>query len=109
VWTDPVTGYLRRHLSPAAPSPVQLVEVLFPPGERVAFDTSTRDADIRQQVWLIEGEMEITAGDAGWRLAPGDCLAMRVDRPITFHNPGANAARYLVALVTQPRASNRRT
>lgn len=108
VWTDPVSGYVRRKLSPAAPSPIQLVEVVFPPGQRVAFDTSTRDIDIQQQVWMIEGEMDITVGDAQWRLATGDCLAMRVDRPVSFHNPGAKAARYLVALVTQATVSNRR-
>lgn len=104
VWTDPVSGYQRRHLSPAAPSPIQLVEVVFPPGQRVAFDTSSRDVDIQQQVWIIEGEMDITVGDTHWRLATGDCLTMRVDRPISFHNPGDQQARYLVALVT----SNRR-
>ncbi|KFC65999.1 XRE family transcriptional regulator [Massilia sp. LC238] len=105
VWTDPVSGYQRRHLSPAAPSPIQLVEVAFPAGQRVAFDTSMRDADIQQQVWMIDGEMDITVGDARWQLATGDCLAMRVDRPVSFHNPGSKDARYLVALVT----SNRRT
>lgn len=103
VWTDPVSGYLRRHLSPAAPSPIQLVEVVFPAGQRVAFDTSTRDVDIRQQVWMIEGEMDITVGDMQWRLATGDCLAMRVDRPVSFHNAGNKDARYLVALVTANR------
>lgn len=104
VWTDPVSGYQRRHLSPAAPSPIQLVEVVFPAGQRVAFDTSVRDADIQQQVWMIDGVMDITVGDARWQLATGDCLAMRVDRPVSFHNPGSKDARYLVALVT----SNRR-
>ncbi len=104
VWTDPVSGYRRRHLSPAAPSPIQLVEVVFPAGQRVAFDTSMRDADIQQQVWMIDGQMDITVGDARWQLATGDCLAMRVDRPVSFHNPGTRDARYLVALVT----SNRR-
>lgn len=108
VWTDPVSGYRRRHLSPAAPSPIQLVEVVFPPGQRVAFDTATRDVDIQQQVWMIEGEMDITVGDVQWHLDSGDCLTMRVDCPITFHNAGAQAARYLVALVTQPGTSGRR-
>ncbi|MCA1245279.1 helix-turn-helix domain-containing protein [Massilia sp. MS-15] len=100
VWTDPVSGYLRRHLSPAAPSPIQLVEVVFPPGQRVAFDSSTRDVDIQRQVWMLEGGMDITVGDALWHLDTGDCLAMRVDRPVSFHNPGGKAARYLVSLVT---------
>lgn len=108
VWTDPVTGYVRRNLSPAARSPIQLVEVLFPAGQRVAFDTSTRDADIQQQVWMIDGAMEITVGDLHWRLESGDCLAMRLDSPVAFYNPGAEPARYLVALVTQPAVSNRR-
>ena len=103
VWTDPVSGYQRRHLSPAAPSPIQLVEVVFPAGQRVAFDTAIRDVDLQQQVWVIDGEMDITLGDARWRLAAGDCLAMRVDRPTSFHNPGSKAARYLVALVTSSR------
>lgn len=103
VWTDPVSGYQRRHLSPAAPSPIQLVEVVFPAGQRVAFDTSPRDADIQQQVWMIEGEMDITVGDARWHLATGDCLAMRVDRPVSFHNPGNKDARYLVGLVSANR------
>lgn len=107
-WSDPATGYLRRKLSPAAPSPIQLVEVIFPPGQRVAFDTASRDVDIRQQVWILEGAMDIGVGEAGWHLEAGDCLAMRVDRPTSFHNPGGKAARYLVALVAQPQASNRR-
>ena len=105
VWTDPVSGYRRRHLSPAAPSPVQLVEVVFPPGRRVSFDSAPREAEIQQQVWMLEGSMEITVGEAHWRLAAGDCLAMRVDRPTSFYNPGASAARYLVALVTANRRS----
>lgn len=99
-WTDPVSGYLRRTLSPAPDAALQLVEVVFPPGSRVAYDTVARDRDVHQQVWLIDGAMEITVGDAVWTLAAGDCLAMRLDRPITFHNPTDRAARYLVALST---------
>lgn len=54
VWTDPASGYVRRNLSPALWSPLQLVEVQFPAGKRVAYDTSLRDAEIHQQVWIIE-------------------------------------------------------
>jgi len=101
VWTDPGSGYVRRNLSPAAWSPIQLVEVSFPAGARVAYETSARAVEVDQQVWLIEGAMDITVGDTRWQLAAGDCLAMRLDQPIAFHNPGHTTARYLVALTGQ--------
>jgi len=99
-WTDPGSGYVRRNLAPAVYSPIQLVEVRFPAGARVAYETAAREAEVHQQVWLIDGALEITVGAARWLLAAGDCLAMRLDQPIAFHNPGAAAARYLVALST---------
>jgi transcriptional regulator with XRE-family HTH domain len=102
VWTDPLSGYVRRQLSPALRSPMQLVEVIFPPGQRVSYDQIRREADIHQQVWLLAGEMVITVGDQHWRLSPGDCLAMREHQPISYANPGRQAARYLVGLVTLP-------
>jgi len=108
VWTDPGSGYVRRNLSPAMYSPIQLVEVSFPAGQRVAYETSTRDAEVHQQVWLIEGRMEVTVGATLWTLAPGDCLAVRLDQPIAWHNPTDQTARYLVALVTQVHKPPRR-
>jgi transcriptional regulator with XRE-family HTH domain len=98
VWTDPSSGYVRRNLSPEARSPIQLVEVRFPAGQRVAYDTRERDAEICQQIWMIEGVMEMTVGEVHWRLETGDCLAMRLDCPMVFHNPADEPARYLVAL-----------
>ena len=100
VWTDPASGYVRRNLSPPAYSPVQMVEVSFPAGARVAYETSTRSVDIYQQVWIIEGAMALSVGETLWHLDTGDCLAMQLDKPITFHNPTDRPARYLVALVT---------
>jgi transcriptional regulator with XRE-family HTH domain len=108
VWTDPASGYLRRNLSPAIYSPIQLVEVSFPAGQRVAYDTTTRDVEVHQQVWIIEGTMEVTVGETQWTLATGDCLAMRLDQPIAYHNPTAKPARYLVSLVTQAHKPPRR-
>lgn len=109
VWTDPASGYLRRNVSPPVRSPIQLVDVRFPAGQRVAYDASARDEDVHQQVWMIDGAMSLTVGETTWRLEAGDCLAMTLDAPIVFHNPGAREARYLVALVTLPRAGIRRT
>jgi len=109
VWTDPGSGYVRRNLSPAARSALQLVEVVFPAGQRVAYDSAAREADIQQQVWMMDGVMEVTVGEAQWRLEAGDCLAMRLDRPIVYRNPTRKPARYLVALATLPSMPTRRT
>lgn len=98
VWSDPASGYRRCNVSPAGVSPLQLVDVIFPPGQRVAFETSARDADIHQLVWMIDGVMDIGHGSDRWQLQAGDCLALRLDAPISFHNPGTKPARYLVAL-----------
>jgi transcriptional regulator with XRE-family HTH domain len=108
VWTDPGSGYVRRNLSPAVYSPIQLVEVSFPAGQRVSYETSARDVDVHQQVWIIEGRMEVTVGESLWTLDAGDCLAMRLDQPIAYHNPTAKPARYLVSLVSQAHKPTRR-
>lgn len=100
VWTDPASGYVRRNVSPAVRSPLQLVDVVFPAGQRVAYDTAARDAEVHQQVWMIDGSMELTVGATLWRLETGDCLAMRLDQPIVYRNPTRKPARYLVALTT---------
>jgi len=108
VWTDPASGYIRRNLSPAARSPIQLVDVIFPAGQRVAYDSVAREVEIHQQVWMIDGVMEMTVGDEHWRLEAGDCLAMRLDRSIVYHNPSRTPARYLVALASLPFIPTRR-
>ncbi|TXC65179.1 helix-turn-helix domain-containing protein [Piscinibacter aquaticus] len=108
MWTDPGSGYRRRNVSPAVRSPIQLVDVRFPAGQRVAYEASARDEEVHQQVWMIDGAMSVTVGDTTWRLDAGDCTAMTLDAPIVFHNPGTREARYLVALVTLPRSGPRR-
>jgi transcriptional regulator with XRE-family HTH domain len=108
VWTDPGSGYVRRNLSPGAYSPIQLVEVGFPAGQRVAYETSARDVDVHQQVWIVEGTMEVSVGGTLWTLNAGDCLAMRLDQPIAYHNPTGKPARYLVSLVSQAHKPTRR-
>lgn len=102
LWTDPASGYQRRNLSPALPAPIQLVEVAFPPGQRVAYETGPRAAPVHQQVWMIAGCMQLTVGADAWLLQAGDCLAMQLDQPTLFHNPGDQPARYLVALASGP-------
>ena len=103
VWRDPASGYLRRNVSPAGVAqPMQIVEVEFPPRARVAFESGARDVRVDQQVWVLDGTIEITVGDDRHRLRAGDCLAMRLDRPTMFHNPARKLARYAVVVVSEP-------
>jgi transcriptional regulator with XRE-family HTH domain len=105
VWRDPESGYMRRNLSaPGFPSPIELVEVVLPPGARVAYDTGHRAATVHQQIWIIEGTIALTLGEETYRLATGDCLSMHLDRPIVFRNLTDSPARYVVALATDGRA-----
>jgi transcriptional regulator with XRE-family HTH domain len=102
-WRDPGSGYLRRNVSPPGLSqPMQIVEVRFPPGGRVAFETAGRDARIYQQVWMIEGTLEVTLGAERHRLREGDCLAMQLDRPTVFHNRTRKPSRYAVVIASEP-------
>ena len=98
VWRDPASGYLRRIVSPTGTgSATEIIEVEFPAGVSVSFK-SHRLANVDQFVWVLEGEMEMTVGDAKHRLAAGDCLHMRLDQPIRFRNPAERGARYVVVL-----------
>lgn len=110
VWTDPASGYVRRQLSPASvDSPVELVEVTFPAGETVVFDNPVRRVGVRQQVWVIKGAMDITHASRRWTLHVGDCMAMTLGDRITFHNPGSQPSRYLLALVRGTGTTRRAT
>ena len=98
-WKDPESGYLRRNLSPPGyPSAIELVEVILPPGAHVAYDSGIRASAVDQQIWLLEGSVEITVDKMTYQLAPGDCLAMRLDQPIVFRNRTRKRSRHLVAL-----------
>jgi transcriptional regulator with XRE-family HTH domain len=101
-WRDPASGYLRRNVSPpGVPQPMQIVEVNFPAGGRVAFDSAERAARVYQQVWVLEGAIDITLGAERHRLREGDCLAMQLDGPTMFHNPTRKAARYAVVIASE--------
>jgi len=104
VWRDPESGYVRRNVSPPGYlSPIQIVEVNFPAGARVAYESGARDVRIHQQIWVVDGVVEVRVGDEpGQRLQAGDCLAMRLEQPMVFRNPTRKPARYIVVIVSEP-------
>ncbi|MEO9174788.1 MAG: helix-turn-helix domain-containing protein [Gaiellales bacterium] len=104
VWRDPASGYVRRNVSPGAPgSPIRIVDVSFPAGAHVAYETGARETPIRQQVWVLEGDIVVTVGDATYDLRAGDCLDMALDRPTSFNNRTRRVARYAVVVATDAR------
>jgi transcriptional regulator with XRE-family HTH domain len=109
VWRDPGSGYVRRAVSPPGTgSAGEIVEVEFPAGATVAFEAQPL-LGVDQQVFVLNGRMELVVGDTVHRLDPGDCLHMRFDQPIMFRNPFERPARYVVVLCHgAPRAERER-
>jgi transcriptional regulator with XRE-family HTH domain len=100
VWRDPGSGYVRRNVSPAGQvTPIQIVEVDFPPGAHVAYETGARQAPVHEQVWVLEGRIDVTVGVETHSLETGDCLAFVLDRPTAFRNRAKRPARYAVVIV----------
>jgi transcriptional regulator with XRE-family HTH domain len=103
LWRDPVTGYLRRTISPPGmPSRVDIVEVEFPPGARVSFPPREESRVMTQHIWLYEGGLEMILPNETYRLEPGDCLFMHIGDAFEFYNPSDQPARYAVVLDRGP-------
>ena len=101
-WRDPASGYVRRNVSPSGfASAIQIVEVSFPAGARVAYETGAREPRVHQQVWVLDGRIEVTVGRRAHLLHAGDCLAMVLDQPVAFRNPTRRRARYAVVITTE--------
>jgi transcriptional regulator with XRE-family HTH domain len=107
-WHDPASGYVRRNVSPAAAPLLHIVDVRFPAGGRVAFETGARQARTHQQGWVLEGAIDLTVGHKQHRLREGDCLAMELDRPTMFHNPTRKTTRYAVVFAADDTTRSRR-
>ena len=84
------------------PPPLRIIAVRFPAGARVAFENGARDVRVHQQVWVLEGAIDVTVGDERHRLREGDCLAMRLDHPTMFHNPTRRPTRHAVVVASEP-------
>lgn len=73
----------------------------FRPENRLAAWTSINASPaghlVQQQLWLLDGYLDVRLGADSTRLTSGDFIAIALDRPATFHNPGDRDARYLVA------------
>ncbi len=95
-WRDPATGYIRRNVSPVS-APVDIVEVTLPAGASVTHDNAV-PLHLTQLVWVFEGKLTLQIDGTASDLGVGDCLQMRLDRPISFQNLSGADVRYAVIL-----------
>ena len=101
-WRDPETGYIRRTVSPPnLRLPFQIVEIEFPPHSRVTYEISESSKVVQQQLWVVEGQIDIQLGKNSYALDQGDCLAMQLDQPVIYSNNSSQVARYILVVSNQ--------
>lgn len=98
VWTDPDTGYLRRHVSPRTDLPMDLVEVTLLPGTEVVMPASAY-AFQRQLIWVLAGNLVFGEGPVLHDMQAGDCLELGPPTDCLFRNPSALPCRYAVLVL----------
>lgn len=98
IWTDPDSGYRRRHVSPASDLPLDLVEVNLPAGAAVPMPASAY-AFVNQLIWVLEGELVFMEGGTRHEMAAGDCLELGPPADCLFRNDGDQPCRYAVAVL----------
>ncbi|MBJ8506125.1 helix-turn-helix domain-containing protein [Acinetobacter seifertii] len=101
-WRDPETGYIRRTVSPPnLRLPFQIAEIEFPPHSRVTYEISESSKVVQQQLWVVEGQIDIQLGNNSYALGQGDCLAMQLDQPVIYSNNSSQVARYILVVSNQ--------
>jgi len=101
-WKDPETGYIRRQVSPPNwKSPFQIVEIEFPAQSRITYEISETSKVVQQQLWVVEGEIDIQLGESSYALSIGDCLVMQLNQPVIYSNNSSQVARYILVVSNQ--------
>lgn len=98
VWTDPQTGYVRRHVSPRSDMPLDLVRVTLPSKKEVPYPASAY-AFLRQLVWVLEGELVFMEGAVRHEMKEGDCLELGPPTDCIFKNESKRECVYVVAVL----------
>ncbi|WP_062762120.1 XRE family transcriptional regulator [Falsirhodobacter sp. alg1] len=97
IWQDPVTGYLRRHVSPGTAAPIDIVSVDFPAGKQASFPASVY-LNRTHLVWVLEGNLVFIEGQTRHEMAEGDCLELGPPNDCIFRNETDVLCRYAVVV-----------
>ncbi|MDR3436608.1 XRE family transcriptional regulator [Telmatospirillum sp.] len=98
-WTDPNTGYVRRHVSPRSEMPLDLVHITLPAGEEVPMPAAAY-AFLRQLIWVLDGELVFIEGQARHEMQEGDCLELGPPMDCIFKNESHRTCTYAVAVLS---------
>lgn len=98
IWSDPETGYLRRHVSPQSDLPVDLLQITLPAGKTVPMPASAYSFQ-RQLIWVLQGRLVFTEGQVRHDLHEGDCLELGPPVDCVFSNESRRACVYAIALL----------
>jgi len=100
IWVDPITGYIRRHVSPRSAAPVDIVEVSFPPGKESLFPAASY-THRTHLIWVLEGELVFMEGSTRHEMQQGDCLELGPPNDCTFKNESDKLCRYAVFVLSR--------
>jgi hypothetical protein len=103
IWTDPATGYVRRHVSPRSQLPIDLVRIDLPPHKIVAFPASSY-AQRRHLIWVLRGVLVFREGTARHEMQEGDCLELGPPNDCEFRNEADENCVYAVVVLRDARS-----
>ncbi|MBG0815459.1 helix-turn-helix transcriptional regulator [Planomonospora sp. ID82291] len=99
VWRDEASGFTRRSVSPPhAGLRGEVVEGVLRPGADISYDGSPVPG-LEQHIWVLEGELEVTADGHAHEIRAGDCLRFRLWGRSRFRCTGSGPVRYALMLV----------
>ena len=101
VWTDPQSGYVRRHVSPRSDLPLDLVRVELPPDTEIPMPASAY-AFMRQLIWVLSGTLVFMEGSTRHELREGDCLELGPPADCAFKNESLKPCIYAVVVLSNP-------
>lgn len=97
-WCDPASRYVRRQVLAGPDIPLELVEVVMPPGQSASFVASSY-VGRRHVIWVVSGQLMISEGGDDWLLDEGDRLMFGEPGPVNYVNCSAKPCRYLVCVL----------
>ncbi|MER6222777.1 helix-turn-helix domain-containing protein [Streptomyces sp900105755] len=99
LWEDRASGFVRRSVSPPHGGlRGELVEGRLAPGADIAYDRPPVPG-LEQHIWVLDGNLAVTAEGTEHLLDAGDCLRLRVWGPTRFRCAGPARTRYVLAVV----------